>query len=735
MKNVFRAFAAHPLVRALYLAAGLCTDCLAHADSGPVDPVAAARESTMRTRRDGEAGSVQITPTLTLAPIAVSAELQGYSATASASATRTQTPLIDVSQSVQVVTHSMIEDQGSHTLADALVNVSGVRPTRAEEALFTSPIIRGFPAEIYMNGLPAFAGTSASIDPTSLVGTERIDVLKGPSSALYGGGLGAPLGGLINVVSERPDAKPSASVSLRTGSFSTINPSIDLNTPIGDNITARLVADYQDNQSWIDHVSGHNGSLQPSIALQLSPQTELLLRGRYEDRSQVEYSGLPAAQALSGQLGRYAFPGATRGQPHTTIENRVSTAELTHELDDDTRLTVTAQYYEGKIREYGSFVYPQLQGADPATPTVYPIFNLFLPTHIRESTLDANVASTIEALGGSHELLAGLNYDRTRFNSAVSDAGLIGELDLANPSYGLSYGPTPDALFTQTNRYQTTAVYVQDQATYGRFHLLGSLRLTRLELTQQEQSVDTSYDHVTPRLGITYDLTDGLALYTAYSTGFRGSFNFNGRETPKPELARNYEAGIKLAFTDLGLSGTVAAFQQTRRNVTTPDPDPANALLGYSVQSAEQRAQGIETDLVWEPIPAFSILANYAYTQAEVTKDTVIPSGDGLPRVPRHSGRLAVRYRILDGAAKGLGFGAGVTALSARELTLPNTVSAPGYALLDAQASYDFDRYTVAVSATNLAGRRVYETYEYLGSPLVVPTQPRSAYLTLTAHF
>ena len=671
----------------------------------------------------------------TLAPITVSGSREGYTAATSSSATKTDTPLAEVPQSVQVVTRSMIKEQDMHTLGDVLVNVSGVRPTRPEEALFTQPIVRGFPAEIYMNGLPAFGGTAASIDPTSLVGTERVEVLKGPTSALYGGGIGAPLGGLINVVSKRPEAEPSATMSLRTGSFSTVNPSLDVNTPIGENIAARLAADYQENDSWIDHVNGHHWSVQPSIAFQLSPDTELLLRGHYEERSQLEYSGLPAAQALSGQIDRNAFPGATNGQPQSTISNRTTTAELKHEINDDTRLTLTAQYYEGKTRDYGSFVYPELLGASPATPTVYPIFKLYLPSNIRENTLDANLGTNIDALGGRHELLVGVNHDTTHFYSAVSGADLIGELDLANPSYGLSYGVTPELLVSQTNRYQTTALYVQDQATYGRFHLLGSLRLSQLELEQKEQGVDATYHRVTPRVGITYDLTDSVAIYAAYSTGFRGAFNFNGRETPKPELSRNYEAGMKLAFTDLGLSGTLAVFEQTRRNVATPDPDPNYSILGYSVQSGEQRARGVEADMVWEPIPALSLLANYAYTQAEVTEDNSIPVGDGLPRVPRHSGRFAARYRILDGVAKGLGFGAGITALSSRELTLPNTVSAPGYALLDAQASYDFDRYTVSVSAVNLAGRKVFETYQYLGSPLVLPTQPRSAYLTLTARF
>ena len=90
-------------------------------------------------------------------------------------ATRTDTPLVEVPQSVQVVTQTMLKEQDSHTLADALVNVSGVRATKPQEALFAQPIVRGFPAEIYMNGLPAFGGTAASIDPTSLIGKVTID--------------------------------------------------------------------------------------------------------------------------------------------------------------------------------------------------------------------------------------------------------------------------------------------------------------------------------------------------------------------------------------------------------------------------------------------------------------------------------------------------------------------------------------------------------------------------------
>ena len=503
--------------------------------------------------------------------------------------------------------------------------------------------------------------------------------------------------------------------------------------PLGAGVAARITGEYQRNGSWIDKVKGNRWSVQPSVPFHLNSRTELLFRGQYDRRSNVEYSGLPAAQALAGAIRRDTFPGATVGQPRTTTENRLATAELRHGFSDDVRLTVTGHYYDSRIRDYGSFVFPDLAAPDPATPTTYPFFTLFLPTRVKEGTVDANMLGTMTALGGRHELLVGVNYDHTSFASAIGFEGVpVGGLDLARPSYTLSYGPLPTIGTTQTNRYETIAGYLQDQATYGRLHLSGSLRYTRLTLRQREQGYDQTYHRLTPRVGATFDLATGVAVFAGYATGFRGAVNFVGNEPPKPETSRNVEGGLKLALKQAGLSGTIAGFELTRRNVAVADPDPAN--FGQSIQTGEQRARGVEADLVWEPSRAFSLLGNYAYTQAEVTRDTAIPVGDRLPRVPRHSGRIAARYRVLDGAAKGLSFGAGVTAFTSREITLPNSVSVPGYVVADAQGAYDFGRFTVEVAAVNLGGRKAFDAYQYLAFPVVIPIQPRAAYVTFKAH-
>lgn len=703
--------------------------------SAGLAPFAQAAAQTVAQAAPVGSGTGPKAPASWVSEVVVTGARKTFTAPDASTATRTDTPLTAVPQSVQVLTRTLLVEQDVRTLSDALVNVSGVVPTQPSEVLLIAPIIRGFPAETYLDGLPIFGGNQQAFNPASLVGVERIEVLKGPSATLYGGGLGAPLGGIINVESERPTDTFGGYAALRAGSYSTWNPYGDLNVPLAPGVAARIAAEYQSNGSWIDQVKGEHWFLQPSLSFQLGPKTDLFVQGQFNHTSQLEYSGLPAGAALSGELDPYAFPGAPIGQPQTAIATQLGTVELRHEFTDSLRLTVSGRYYNSRVLEYGSFVSSL---ADPATPTQYPIQPLNMLTTTKEGTFDANLLAKVDLLGGRHEWLAGVDYDHTSFISGMGYDGVpVGSLDLAHPVYNLAFGAWTPINYTQTDTYQTIAAYLQDQATYGRLHLIGALRFTQLNFREIEEGTDRSYSHLSPRGGVTVDLVPGVALYAGYATAFRAAFGFVGLpgDPPKPESSTNIEAGLKFAARSVGLSGTIAAFDQTHDNVATPAPPPNN--LFYSVQTGQQRAQGVEADFVWEPIPALSLLANYAYTDATVTKDDNIPSqvGNELPRVPRNSGRVAFRYRVLNGNAKGLSFGAGVTALSARQDTLPNTISAPGYAMVDAQAAYEFGRYAVEVSVVNLGGLKAFDPYEYFGLPVVMPTQPRSAYVTFKARF
>ncbi len=676
--------------------------------------------------------SLQVDATLmvgsTSSTVQVSAVNTSYTALETSSGTRTASPLIQVPQSVEVLDSTLIRDQDRRTLADALVNVSGVVPTKPEEILFTQPLVRGFPAEIYTDGLSMFGNTTTANDPTSLVGLERIEVVKGPNSTMYGGGLGSPLGGLINVVSERPESGLDGYVAFRGGNFGTLDPYGDINIPLNMKIAARLAGEYQQNDSWVDVVSGDRWSLQPAMSFQLGPKTDLFVQGRFNHRDQLEYSGVPAVLAMEGQVDRNAFVGAPVGQPHTRLDSRMATVEFNHSFTENLKWNTSARYYFSQANEHGSFILPGLNPPDP-TPPVYQIFTLDMPSNpVREGTFDTNLAANLRGLGGKHELLAGVSYDHTNFYSGMGFSGIpVGEENLAHPTYNLAFGPQTPATLFQTDRYQTTAVYGQDQATYGRLGLTGSVRYTKLDFREREQATDKTYNHASGRIGGTFRVVNGVSLYAAYATAFRGAFGLVVQQAPQPETSHNVEGGLKLALVKAHLAGTLAIFNQTRDNVATADP--TNFL--YSIQTGQQRARGAEADLTWEPIRAFSLLANYAYTQATVTADNSIPVGNFLQRVPRNSGRVAGRYRVHNGPAKGLSFGAGVTAFTKREITLPNTVAVPGYAGVDAQTSYDFGRYTVQGSAVNLTARKTFDPYEYFGFPVVMPNQPISAFVTL----
>lgn len=653
----------------------------------------------------------------------------GYAAEGSATL-RTPVPIQEVPQSVQVLTRKLLDEQALYTLSDALANVSGVVPAKPMEAVLDQPEIRGFGAEIYIDGLPAF-GLTAVIDPSSLIGVERIEVAKGPTSTLYGGGLGAPVGGLINVVTKTPGKEARRSLGLRAGSFGLIAPSLDIDQPIGENAGFRIAAEYQEGGDYIDAVETERLSINPSFRAALGADTDLLVRGQYSKIEQLEYAGLPAE--VVGLPGVYSrrFSGATDAPP-TEIENTLLTAVLSHRFNDTVSGTFQLRRYDSDFVENASFVFPAFY---PPVGTNYALITAYLPTKVTAWTADASVTAQFDSGSAQHVVLAGFQYDRTHY-----DAGLgfnffpIGIIDFADRGSDAPFGTRPGLSLVQDDRYTTIAAFIQDQVTVAeRWHILASLRATRIKYEQLAGgTTNESYNKLSPRIGVTYDLSDGVSLFAGHAQGFRATINFTGAEPPIPETSRSLEAGLKFAMADHGLSGTVAVYELKRRNV--PTPDPGNPFL--QVQTGEQRSRGFEADLIWEPSPNWSVLASYAHTKAEVTEDNSIPVGDRLSRTPDDQGRVAVRYRFIGGALDGLGLGAGVSAASSAELTLPNSgFRSDSYAVVDAQASYRLGKVRLGLSLTNLFDKDYVLPYQYLALPIVSPGQPRTVQVTVGVDF
>jgi iron complex outermembrane receptor protein len=653
-----------------------------------------------------------------------------------ASVTRTPTPLIEVPQSVQVITSELIEDQELVTLDEALRNVSGVVPSLPSEIVLVNPIVRGFEAEIFTDGLIGY-GDTAVIDPGSLWNVERIEVAKGPTSTLFGGGIGSPVGGLINLVSKTANGRSFLDGRARAGSFESYSIAADAGAALSNNLSVRVVGEYQSSEDNIDVVEIERLLIAPSVRFTPSENSEIVGRFTYTRIAQLEYAGLPAIFVADPRIDPERFTGATNA-PETEVENLTAQIEWTQRLDEGLTFNLRGRRYENDFSEFASspfLAFFPCGAASALNDTSCLQIRAQLPASIDEWTVDGSLVAQFATGGIDHIVLGGVQWDRADYDAAIGfDFADVVPFDYADPASDFDFAPIPALAQFNTNRYETLAVYLQDQVTIAeRLHILASIRYSRLGLTEIVGGAgnDEVYHEWDPRVGVTFDVTDGVSLFAGYATGSRLSIFFNGTASPVPERSESWEGGVKFALTGTGLSGTLAAFRLDRTNVPTPDP----GTFFTSIQTGQQRSEGFEADVIYEPTPAFSLLVSYGYSDARVTADTVIPVGDRLPRVADHRGRIAARYRFVGGALNGLEMGAGLTASSDSVIALPNAAEVDGYVVADAQASYTLGAVRIGLRIDNLFGEDYFIPYQYFAQDVVRPGNPRSAFVTLGFGF
>ncbi|MGB3455861.1 MAG: TonB-dependent receptor [Litorimonas sp.] len=650
-----------------------------------------------------------------------------------ASLTRTPTPLIDVPQSIQVLTRTLLDEQELTTLSDALLNVSGAVPQAPQETVLANPVLRGFEAEIFVDGLIGY-GDTATLDPSSLIGVERMEVAKGPTSVLFGGGTGAPVGGLINLVSKRPVADGFAVVGGRVGSFGEHAVNFDGNLDVQDGAAGfRLAGEWSVQDSHIDFETSERLALYPSFAIAFSGDTELLVRGQYSRIEQLEYPGIPTAVVGLPGVDVEQFGGATDA-PDTVIETAMITAELNHEIAPGLTAQVRGRYYDMAFDEFSSFPFFSVF---PLNGTQASIIRGQLPTGLDEVTLDASLVWTTSLGGADNTLLAGATYDQVDYAVGSGFAfAPIGVLDYAGDNSALSFGDIPPITSDQVNAYETLAVYARNELSVGPLTLLASARLSDYSLRETvsgRDATDERYTEFDPRLGASVRLADGLSVFGGWAQGSRLALFFTGDagQPPVPETSESWDGGVKFDMDALGLSGTVAGFQTTRRDI------PVLSFIDpfASVQGGEQRSRGVEADLLWEPSPRLSVLAALAYTDAETTEDSRIPGqsnvGNPLARVPEWSGRLAARYRW----ESGFGLGGGLSFADGAPTNDAAQSFSDDYAVVDVQASYQWRETRLGLSVTNLFDADYVVPYQYLNQDVVRPAAPLGVRASLTTRF
>ena len=647
-----------------------------------------------------------------------------YSPSTSSTGTKVDLPLLDVPQSIQAIPRQVLEDRQVVRINELTDKISGVQHTPGYGGIssMSSLFIRGFEqgAESYRNGFRDYGFLS----PRDVSTIETFEVLKGPGSVLYGGGVYG-VGGVVNTVTKKPLADPFHELNLTAGSYDFYRANLDTTGPVmGDGaVLYRLNASYEHDRGFRDFNKSETTFITPVVSWQIDAKTKLTLEVEYGHDRRVPDFGFPSDPlAYKIPITRFlGIPGVSRESTDSTSV----TYTLEHQLNANWRFRQGFNVTSADEDLYG--VYPDGGfDTDNRTLTVYPSKTFETS---RNYTLQNEVFGTFQSGSFSHNLLVGLELARFNDNYYEADSSTV-TIDVLNPDYHIAVSPPVPGYFSKT-KDDNLGLYVQDFITVlPQVKLLAGGRYDLNRTSTNSGTIDSqSSGHFTPRLGLVYEPDTTTSLYAGWSSSFNPSFSGRSRtgQVFRPETAQQYEIGLKKRLLHDKLSLNLAVYQLTRQNVLTPDPADPN----FSIQTGEKRSRGVEFDMAGELRPGWKLIATYAYTDATVTRDNDIPVGDRLRGVPRNGASLWTTYDIQTGSLSGLGFGAGLYYAGAREQNLPNYVVLPSFVRADAAISYRLPKATLRLNIKNLFDKKYYE----LGSDGPYPRAPRTVLLELSSRF
>ena len=625
-----------------------------------------------------------------------------------AGVTRTNTPIIDTPGTVQVVPRQVLEDQGTTELRDALSrNAVGVALLGGPRTNFQNVTIRGFnvSSNFLRNGI---AENYSFTPPRDLSNVERLEILSGPASII--GGEISP-GGIVSIVTKQPLSEPFYELSASYGSFNSVESALDFSAPLNDSKTVayRLNASYYHSDTLIDadDVGVDRWSIAPVVSWQIGEQTKLTFEGRYLDSRTPQRAFLPAVGTVfdnpNGEIPRDRFVG----EPDFDGNNRKIIQigyDLEHSFSDNWSVRHAFRYSNLQTEQREAFVdalQDDLRTLERTGRLGLSDFNNYQAT--------AYVTGEFNTGGIAHELLAGVDYIFENEFEGLDRDFEVENIDLFEPEFTGVGELIEGSLERGLNKRDGVGIYLQDQIKFfderlilalgGRVDFIGTSSEDLLDEAADEESQDDSA--FSPSVGIVYKVTDDISLYGSFSRSFEQETGETAEgELFEPSRGTQYEVGAKVNWIDERLFTTLALYDLTQTNVTTEDPDDPD----FNVQTGEQKSQGIELQTKGEILPGWNITASYAYTDARVTEDNVIPVGTSLRNVPENAASLWTTYNISEGSLSGLGFGLGLFYVGERTGTfdLENSFQLDDYFRTDAAIYYRQDDLNLALNFNNL---------------------------------
>lgn len=630
--------------------------------------------------------------------------IDGYVATRTQTGSKTDTPVLQIPQSISVITADRIRDQGALTLQDTLRYTAGVRgeayglDSRGDFAM-----VRGASPALFLDGLQQSFGsyTNTRTDPFTL---ERIEVLKGPSSMLYGQ---SPIGGLVNQVSKRPRTEQKTQLQLQYGNYDRKEIALDTTGPLNDDgsLLYRVVAIANESGSQVNHVDSERLVLMPSITWRPNDDVEwTLLANIQRDESVPSSMFLPhRGTVLDAPLGRFdtdLFAGEPGFDEYDT-EQLALTSQFSWRLNDVWTMRQNLRYQESEVS------YQQIYGWAPVllgdNRTVNRIF-YGAKTDVDVWVADHNAEALFDTGAIQHTLLVGMDYQHALTHQKRA-GGSATPLDLYDPVYGtfdpsiVTYTDQPDQTLAQQG------LYLQDQMRYEHWLLTLGLRKDWAD-NRTEGGTRQKDDAVTGRVGLTYLFDNGIAPYISYSESFVPTIGLDAnKESFKPKEGEQWEMGVKYQPAGSQSLYTAAVFDLREQNRQMPDPNNPN----NTVQTGEVRIRGLELEALAAITPMWDLIATYTRLDTEITKGAAVEEGSRIASIPENMASLWSQHRFSLFGVPGFEAGAGVRYVGA-SWDGRDTLKTPSTTLFDAMLGYQYQDWAFRLNATNLEDETYYTT-------------------------
>ena len=710
-----------------------------------------------------------------------------YKNTSSFSGTKTATAIRDIPQTINYVTKEVILDQGASTVNDVVKNVSGV----SQYTTYNDFSIRGFRTTGNRNSGNLLNGMRAQTSlwsASSLANIERVEVIKGPAAALFGN---AAPGGIINRVTKKPLLQRLYSVSVNTRSWGTLKTYGDFTGPLNESksLLYRLNLGYETTDGYRD--------LQGRNTLTIAPSFSFIPNEKTRFNVDITYYRLDGkvdrGQTIFGDADLYSVP-ITRSLSATNDFLRETQMNislgLTHKITDN--LSFNSTYlnssYSEDLREHNqaNSYYMQEQGkANTGDPT-----KILMQALLRQRTFRNNSFNNyfnynfttglvkhtllvgydyfqVELLPGASQLTAGgyllkngkttTTFNPARLNTYVVDANNnpvtnVAVFDLNKPTTGNVMKETGKYIFTSGNTKPTLqtshGVYLQEQLEVSIIKLLLGLRKEFfMDYINYKENNEEKIEQqaLIPRVGLVITANDNINFYSTWMKGFEPQTAAIQSDPDRyggpfdPVYSELYEMGVKTDWFNNRLSATASVFKIIQQNSLY---DAFPAVIGkpdLKMQIGEEESNGFEFDLAGEITPNWSILANYAYIDARITKTAQNNEKDfdmQRPSTPRHSGNIWTKYIITEGPLKHLGFGAGYNFVTERYGQVgrrTNTTVYPGYGLVNAVLYYKINQIQLQLNLNNVLNQTHWVGgYDKLRS---FPGAPRNINASVTYKF